>query len=183
MKKILIGGLVGGIIIFIWQTLSWTMLRLHDPAQQYTPAQDSIVSYLSTHLKEGGYLLPREPPGATMDESNKIMQNMAGKPWAIVYYHNAFNLSMGKNIAQNLVANIFMAFLFCWVISYFKKPVFSSIFLSSVFVGIIVFINVPFTGHTWYPMFDITAHLLDALVSWAAAGLWFGFYLKEKKRV
>jgi hypothetical protein len=36
MKKLVIGSLVGGIIIFIWQTLSWAMLNLHHASQEYT---------------------------------------------------------------------------------------------------------------------------------------------------
>ena len=73
MKKILIGGLVGGLLIFIWQTLSWTVLQLHQPAQQYHPKQDSIMAFLNTTIgKEGGYIMPTLPQGSTMDDMNKF---------------------------------------------------------------------------------------------------------------
>ena len=59
MKKTIIGTLVGGIILFMWQFLSWTALDLHRSAQNYSPKQDTILSYLSANLeKEGGYFLP-----------------------------------------------------------------------------------------------------------------------------
>ncbi len=42
MKKTIIGAIVGGIIIFAWQFLSWGPLNLHEAQQQYTPKQDTI---------------------------------------------------------------------------------------------------------------------------------------------
>ncbi len=47
MKKILIGGLVGGILLFVWQTISWTVANLHEKGQRYTASQDSILNFLS----------------------------------------------------------------------------------------------------------------------------------------
>ena len=65
MKKLWIAALVGGIIIFIWQTLSWTaILNLHHGSQEYTPKQDTIMSFLNTQFSEdGSYFLPGVPKG------------------------------------------------------------------------------------------------------------------------
>ena len=55
MKKLFVGALVGGLILFIWQFLSWSLLNIHLPEMQYTPAQDEILSALSeAGLEEGG---------------------------------------------------------------------------------------------------------------------------------
>lgn len=183
MKKIIIGAVVGGIIIFMWQFLSWTVLDLHRPAQQYTPKQDSIVSSLSTMLPhEGGYLLPTTPPGASGDEIQKKSDEMSGKPWAIVYYHREWNVNMGLNIGKGLIANIFMVGLLCWIVSKINMPTFGAVFLASLFTGIIVFINEPFTGDVWYQLFDLRAHLTDALVSWGLAGVWLGWWMKRSTK-
>ncbi len=59
MKKTIVGALVGGIIIFFVQFLSWTVLNLHYKSQEYTPKQDSILAFLATqHLKSGAYFMP-----------------------------------------------------------------------------------------------------------------------------
>ncbi|MFX5756497.1 hypothetical protein ABTE27_21360, partial [Acinetobacter baumannii] len=66
MKKTIVGALVGGIILFMWQFASWTALKLHLPAQGYTAKQDTILQALSANLeKEGGYLLPTAPAGTS----------------------------------------------------------------------------------------------------------------------
>ena len=71
MKKSLIASIAGGIIIFFWQFLSNAALDLHRPASQSTPQQDSILAFLSTHLKEGKYFLPNTPDNASNEEKQK----------------------------------------------------------------------------------------------------------------
>ena len=51
MKKSLVGAIVGGIIIFIWQFISWGAVNLHKPAQQYTPKQDAVMAVLNSNLE------------------------------------------------------------------------------------------------------------------------------------
>ena len=53
MRTLLIGSLVGGLILFLWQFLSWTALNLHGREMQHTPKQDAILQSLSQNLEEG----------------------------------------------------------------------------------------------------------------------------------
>jgi hypothetical protein len=69
MKKWVIGSLVGAIIVFAWQAISWTFLGIHAGEEKYTPAQDQILSTLNAaNLEDGMYMLPNAKPGASMDE-------------------------------------------------------------------------------------------------------------------
>lgn len=183
MKKIIIGALVGGIIVFICQTLSWTILDLHRPANQYTAKQDEIMQYLSGQFSEdGSYFLPNYPPGSSNEVMEQYMQAAVGKPWAVVSYHKEMKANMGMNITRNLIVDILMVGLFCWILSTVGNPKFSTIFMISLLTGIIVFINVPYTGHIWYETFDINAYLIDALVAWGLTGLWLGWLYGRKAR-
>lgn len=63
MKKALIGGLIGGLILFIWQFLSWSMLNIHGSQMSHTPYQDQILKTLDDlSVPEGTYFLPNVPP-------------------------------------------------------------------------------------------------------------------------
>ena len=54
--KIFIGALVGSNYNFCLSISFMDILDLHRPAQQYTPKQDSILTYLSTQFdSSGGY--------------------------------------------------------------------------------------------------------------------------------
>jgi hypothetical protein len=181
MKKLVIGSLVGGIIIFIWQTLSWTVLDLHHAGQEFTPKQDSIMNYLNQQFSEdGSYFLPRYPPGATHEEMEKAMESSVGKPWAQIQYHKTMNMNMGSNILRGLIVNIIMVAFLCWILVKIPPSGFGIIFMACLFIGIIVFINSPYTIHIWYLKADIMAHLADALISWGLCGVWLGWWLNRK---
>ena len=177
MKKLLIGAFVGGIIIFVFQILSWTILNLHKAANQYTPDQNEVLAYLSSRFnKDAQYLMPSYPPDASMEEREKAMKSAEGKPWAIVSYHKEMNMNMTLNIVRGLLVNIFMVGLFCWILSKINAPKFSTILIASLFTGLIVFINVPYTTHIWYETFDLMAYFTDELLGWGVCGLWLGWW-------
>src|SRR5436190_22584773 len=112
MKNIFIGALVGGIIMFITQFLSWDALDLHHSEQQYTSKPNDILAYLNTQFdSSGGYLLPTHPPGASTDEKSKLMEDAMGKSWAQIYYHKSLDSNMVVNMVKNLITNIIMVML------------------------------------------------------------------------
>ena len=181
MKKMIIGSLAGGIILFMWQFLSWTALELHRPAQDFTSKQDSILSFLSSNLeKEGGYYLPSAPAGTSFEEMEKLAATSIGKPWATIQYHSKLEYNMGLNMARALAVNILLAWMLCWVLGKFAKNDFATTFFTSLVVGIIVYLNGPYTGHVWYQIFDIRAYLIDAIAMWGLTGIWLGWWLNRK---
>ncbi len=137
MKKWIIGAIVGGILTFAWQTLSWTVLDLHRNAQQYTPKQDSILQYLSSQFTESGdYFLPTTPVGASQEEMEKLMVESAGKPWAKISYHTAWDASMPANILRGLLVSIIMVGFMVWILMKMGTPSFSTILISCLFAGL-----------------------------------------------
>lgn len=181
MKKLLIGALVGGLLLFIWQTLSWMVMDLHSKAHSYTDKEAAIMNTLNTELTaEGQYMLPMPKPGTPMSEHEAFMKEHEGKPWAMIVYHKAFKVDMVMNIVRGLLINIILMALFCWIISKIPAPRFGTVFLASIFTGLIVFLNGIYTGHIWYPTFDLVAHLTDAIAGWGLAGLWLGWWYSKK---
>ncbi|HEX6916132.1 MAG TPA: hypothetical protein VF145_12875 [Chitinophagaceae bacterium] len=186
MKRTIIGAIVGGLLIFIWQSLSWTILDCHRPANKYTPNEAAILQALAANLpEEGGYMVPGMPEHATKEERQKIMEQANGKPWASIQYHTSNQgdtAAMIMNMVRLFLSNVIMVWLLMWIFNRLKLPSFGTIFAGSVFVGLITFINQPYTGHIWFDFFDIWAYLIDALVSWALCGLWLGYLYNRKPR-
>jgi hypothetical protein len=182
MKKMIIGALVGGIILFAWQFLTWGVLNLHEAQQKYTPKQDSILAYLGTQFSEdGAYFMPNFAPGTSNEEMDKQMKANEGKPWAQVKYHKSMPgmNKMFMNMGRSLLVNIFIILLLCWLLTKIPAPAFSTVFFGSLGTGIIVFLNAPYTMHIWYGSFDLMAHFVDALVAWGVTGLWLGWWLRR----
>ena len=181
MKKLIIGAIVGGILLFIWQTLSFALLNLHGKAFQYTPKQEEIMTSLNSFFnEEGQYLLPRAPDDATMEERESMMKSSEGKPWAMISYHKSMDMSMGMNMVRGLLVDIVAIALFCWIISRMDLPTMGKILTASIFTGLIVFFTAPYTAHIWYDSFDIMAHFMDAIVGWGLVGVWLGWWYGRK---
>lgn len=181
MKQTIIGTLVGALLLFIWQFLSWTILDLHRPAQDYTPKQDSILSYLNNHLeKEGGYFLPTVPKGSSADEVQALEKEMVGKPWATIQYHSSYNANMGMNMGRGIAVNIVILLLVIRIIQRISSPSFIQIFGICFTIGFIIFLNTAYTNHIWFKLFDIRAFLIDSLVMWGLVGLWLGWWMGRK---
>ena len=108
MKKIIIGTLVGAILLFAWQSLSWTLFNFHEKAYKYTPAQDTLIQAISKSLKEDGqYSLPHLPPGSDRKAMEELDKNLQGKPW--------ISISYGQSDKSNMMMHISRAILFCLI--------------------------------------------------------------------
>lgn len=185
MKKMIIGALVGGIILFAWQFLTWGAFNLHEAQQKYTPKQDSILSYLGTQFTEdGAYFMPTYPPGSSREQMEKVMEGSIGKPWAHVVYHKSMDgmNKMFMNMVRSLLVNIIIIWLLCWLLTKIPSASFGTVFIGTLGTGLIVFLHAPYTMHIWYGSFDLMAHFVDALVAWGAAGLWLGWWLTRGKK-
>lgn len=95
MKKIIIGSLIGSILLFGWQSLSWTTLHVHDDAYQYTSSQETLLTTIKNNLpNEGQYILPSIPPNSSSDAMDSLGRKMNGNPWAIISYHKSYEYDM-----------------------------------------------------------------------------------------
>ncbi len=179
MKKQLIASLVGGIILFVWQFLSWSMLNIHGSEMAYTANQDKILENLMQNLEEGSYFLPNLPPGSSSAEEQAYMQNSAGKPWAIVSYHKAMNMSMGMNMFRAFAVDLVAAFLLTWLLLKFANLDLKTALLSSLAVGGISYLTIPYLNSIWFESNSI-GYLIDAAAQWGLVGVWLGWWLPRQ---
>ena len=183
MTRTIIGAVVGGILIFLWQFASWTALDLHRPQQMYTPNQDTILNFLNDQIAaDGAFYMPTVPQGASAEENQALYEKSIGKPWAQVFFHKEMKDNMIRNMIRGLLINIITVWLFIWIVGKISKSSFLTVLLAALATGLIVFFNEPYTTHIWFETFDLNASLVDALVSWGLAGLWLGWWLNRKAK-
>lgn len=180
MKKQLVATIVGGIILFVWQFLSWAMLQVHKSEFGYTPNQDKIIAFLSENLsEEGTYMLPLPPPGTPMNQEQKFMEPYAGKPWAHITYHKSMSMEMGMSMFRGFVVNLFAAWLLVWLLLQFQNLNLRTALQASLAVGIIGYLTIPYLNSIWFETSSM-AYLIDALVAWGLVGLWLGWWLPRR---
>ena len=177
--KTIIGALVGAILLFIWQFISWGAVNFHADEQRYSVHQDSIVSFLSDKLEEGTYFLPNVPPGADKATMEKYMQEYGGKPWAIISYHKSMETSMTMNMIRAFVADLLAVIFLIMVLVQIRDLNFMKSFCFAITIGLIGFLTVTYLNTIWFknPALD---DLIDVLVSWGLVGAWLGWWLPRK---
>lgn len=181
MKKLLIGAIVGGILVFGWQTASWTALQLHEKEMQQAKNQDSIINYLSNQFSEDGqYVIPRANENASGQEMEDFQKTMTGKPWALVTFHKEYKSDMVMSGVRGLLSAIIAVFFVCWVLGKQGTASFGTTFMSCLFIGLAGYLYIPYAGHIWMQAPGAMKNLVDVLVSWGLCGLWLGWWLNRK---
>jgi hypothetical protein len=182
MTKNIIGGLVAGILLMLWQTLSHTVLQLHAVQEKYTPAQDSILSVLSSHLTERGqYWMPGVPPGTPDDQYTEVFEKSMGKPNALILYNPTLDIDMTANLLRGLGVNLLLGLVLVWLLGKMHYPGFGGILMASLAVGFMSFLFHPYPGFIWYKIPGIWTELLDSLVAFGLAGAWLSWWMNRKK--
>jgi len=182
MKKSIIGGLIGGLILFIWQFLSWGPLNVHRSQMDYTPQQDQILKALADlDLKEGEYFLPNVPDGATAEQNADLQTRMVNKPYATIFYGKSATHSMGMNLFRGFIINFLSVFLLCYLLLANPNLDFKIVLISSLIVGLISYMTIPYLESIWFKTNSLP-DLMDAVVQWGLAGLFLGWFLPNKKK-
>lgn len=180
MKKSLIAALVGAIILFIWQFLSWSILPVHQADYGYAANQDRIMEALNQNLTEDGtYFIPNVAPGTSNEEAQAFMESNAGKPWASINYRKSFNTDMGMNMTRGFLVDFLAAFLLAWMLLKFQTLNIQTALQASLIVGFIGYLTIPYLNSIWFETSSI-GHLIDAVVPWGIVGLWMGWWLPRK---
>ena len=178
-SKMLIGAVVGGLIVFIWQFLSWALINFHKGEQKYTPNQDTILQVLSTQLgEEGTYFLPNTPPGTSSEDQQKAMESQMGKPWAQISYHKSMSTDMGMNMFRGYLTDVVAVLLLIWLLMKIPTLNMQTDVLSCIVVGVIGYLTTEYTNSIWFEK-NTLPDLLDAVVSWTLCGAWLGFWLRR----
>lgn len=179
MKKLILFSLVGGIILFFWQFMSYAMPDFHKSAHAYTPLQDSIMNQLEKlGLEQGMYMLGMPDPNNP--EAVEASWSEETSTWAILNYRVNEPNSMTKPLIRSVINCMIIAGLLFWLLK--QKPDSTLIYkvLVSVVVGFISFLFMSYSNFIWYKEPDIWAHLMDGTIPWLLLGLIGHLFLKPK---
>jgi len=178
-KKIIIAALVGGLILFMWQYMSWSFLNVHQAEMGHSSNQEAVMACLSEHLTEGSYFMPNLGADASSTEKQVYMEAQLGQPWAQVHYHEKLNMNMGMNMFRGFMMNVLVVALLAWILLQFRELNFMSALLTSLFVGLIGYGVTPYLNHVWLETPSM-GYLIDTIVQWGVCGAWLGWFLSRK---
>ena len=188
MKKTVIGGMVGGIIIFVWSFLAFVLLPFHEPTFHQVTKEDEAIQALKSLLdQQAVYMLPKNP-GMSADKA--AMDAWEGKvkrgPIAMIVYNpGGVDPMMPRQMIIGLILDILAAWVVCWFLARsvaLNAPYISRVAYCGMF-GLFVSLFTHLMSWNWlgFPVDYTSAMIIDAILSWIFAGLGIAAIVKAPK--
>jgi hypothetical protein len=181
-RKIILGGALGGLALFVWGMLSHTVLGLTDSSVKSLPDETAMVKVLQESLKVPAlYLFP----GAGMDTAPPDQQEAAMKAWSeayrrgprgiLIYEPTGGNPSMASLLLTQLGVNLVVCLIAAWVVGQGAPSVpkyWNRVCLVSA-LGLLasVFVDVPYWNWYSFPTHYTLMAIVDRTVGMTVAGL------------
>jgi hypothetical protein len=186
MKTKILFTLVGGLLLFIWQFLSFAFPNFHKEAMRYTPLQDTLLATIErSGLEPGRYILGMPDPALEGDREKMEAEFKAkyeGRPWAVLQYAHNNTMDMELNMVRGVLVCMITAWLFFLVLSAMRVESLVSRIGVGVAVGLIGFLFIPYSSYIWFREPGIWAYLLDGVAPWAILGALGHVFLRAKNR-
>ena len=171
MKKKILFSLLGAVIIFLWQFISFALVNLHQSSMEYTTAQEEILQALeASGLQEGMYFLGQPDPSLSPDERDIESKKFAGKPFAIINYQKSMSMDMVMPMIRGFLVAFVISWLLFWIFLQQKDPSLKNRMILALSVGLIGFFFTPYTNFIWFKNPDIFAYFADGIVPWIFLG-------------
>ena len=184
MKNILIGGCIGGIILFFWGWMAWTVLPLHLASLRPIENEDRVTEVLTTNLGvHGVYSFPSMPQN-DRDLSAEEQQS-ATEEWTKKYQHGPVGMIifdprgsdpyMASQMLTGFAINLLSAMLAVWLLT--RSTAFNSSFPARVaycgVLGILISMVAHLQNWNWlsFPLDYTTAMIADTVIGWILAGI------------
>ena len=175
-KRILIGGLLGGIVVFIWGAIGHVALPLGEMGISAIPDEESVTNALRSSIKEKGlYFFPGYDKSKPLSESEQkaweAKLNAGPSGIMVVTPSGAEAMSpkqLGLELASNVVAALLAAILLSMTnVGFVRRVLFVTL------LGAFGWMSISVSYWIWYgfPTDFTVAALVMEVVGWFFAGL------------
>jgi hypothetical protein len=176
MKRILIGGIVGGIVVFVWGFVSHVVLPLGHTGLRSLPGEEPVLAALSASVTDAGlYFFPGMDleHEQTPEEEAAWTERYRTGPTGLIVYRPVGGEPMSpvqlvtELVSGTLAALVAAAVLSLTAASYGKRV------LAVASLGLFAWLALSVSYWNWYgfPTPFIAAEGIDQVVGWLLAGL------------
>ena len=123
MKSIVLGGVLGGLVLFVWGWVSWGVLPWHGMTLSQFQDENAVEEVLKKNAPEGGiYILPAmcEYDESLSEEENTAIREKMMEKMKETFFFTSISLGGAKSMAAmmlvTLVANMLSAALMTWLL-------------------------------------------------------------------
>jgi hypothetical protein len=164
-KKVLLGALVGGVVVFVWGMISWMVLPFHGKAMRPLAADTPLAQALQQIEEPGFYVYP------DWNESAGDVEDIAQRPFMAASIHpRGMGVSMGVHMLRGFVIQVVAAGLLSLILLQVGgSGGLRLVLLIAVFASVVGFLP---TWNWWgTPLAVALLDCADVWIGWLLAGL------------
>ena len=180
--KILLSGILGGIVMFIWTSIAHMALPLGEAGIREIPNESAVLSAMQTNIGEqtGLYIFPGPGVGknTTREEKNEAMKHMAEKmaadPSGILMYHTPGRpFAIGKWLVIEFGTELLEAILVVFLLAQTRIVSFVGRVGFVLIVGILAAITTNVSYWNWYgfPGSYTASYMLIQIIGFLLVGI------------
>ena len=191
MKRILLGGVLGGLAMFFWEGLAHEVLPLGQAGLNGLAIDSAVPVAAKQGIRQAGlYMFPwyEETPQMTSDQKKQGMQKAmeqakAGPTGMMVVYPEGRDYSAGKLLATQAVLDILVMLLAAVLVA--RGTVLKSYGARAGFVGALglipgLTVHLPFWNWYGFPTAYATAQIVMHIVAFVVGGLVVGALVRPR---
>lgn len=183
LKRILLGALVGGVVVFIAGLLLHTVSGLAEVGVKAVPQEDAALSAMRAAIHDSGFYVfpaPNMTPGrskAQKDADNAAYMSkfQQGPTGILVYSLGGAPISIGKLLSGEFLIDLVSAFFLSCILamgaggvrSYWKRV--CAVTLAALFAAL--FLGLEYWNWYNFPLNYTCAYIVVVVIEWFIAGL------------
>ena len=193
MKKIVMAGLAGGIVVFLWGFVSHMLLPVGTMGLTQMPVNSPLLEAMQQNLsQEGLYAFPGLEVGRKQTEAEDAVWTGRYKmgPNGLLLYHPVGTdpvsaKRLGLQLATDIAGALLLAYLLVAIAGSTgaQVPLTKMLRISAV-AGLFAWASIEIAYWNWYgfPGAFVLAELIDQLVGWTLAGLVMALLWRRAER-
>ena len=179
-KSLILGTILGGLMAFVWSSISWELIGWHEKTMVAFHNEDEVSAVIASHAgQDGTYILPSMPStaGLTPDQKKSalaaVMQKMQTGPIMVAAVRRGGFGSYSRGLIVQLLSLMAAAFLLTWLLlqtsglSFARKVAFLAI------AGLAASVIVDLPNWNWWGFSGAytAVNLADSMLTWLVTGL------------
>ncbi len=176
VQKLVKGALLGGIVLFVWGMVSWTVLPWHKIHMQKFKNEERVANAIRDGAEKSGiYVLPNlmnMPRGS--EELKSSEQKMREGPFVFAsVLLNGKNPDMSMSMVLNFILKVVLAYAVTWLLLQVKQMSYNRRVGFVTMVGVVIGLSSTMTKAIWFgfPAGFTLACLSEIVFGWFFAGL------------
>jgi uncharacterized membrane protein YkgB len=189
--RILLAGILGGIVMFVWTSIAHMGLPLGEAGINEIPNESAVLSAMQSSIgdKTGLYIFPGLGVGknATRQEKSEAMKQMqqkiAANPSGFLMYHPPGRpFAFGKSLVIEFSTEVLQAILVIWLLVQTRIGSFGGRVVFVLIAGFLASITTNVSYWNWYgfPGVYTASYILIEIVGFVLVGIVAALLLRKR---